>query len=294
MDKHKIENRGRKMTFICTVFLIAIVLSIVGMVSIKGMSTFFVDKIGIFEFLFGTEWNPSTVSENNRPLVGALPMIVGSFYVTLISLSVSIPFSLASAIFMVELYPNIGKKVLQPVIELLVGIPSVIYGMLGLGIVVPAIRHIFGGSGFGVLSGGIVLTVMVLPTITTLCVDALESVDKSQKEAALALGATRWQMISKVVIKGAMPGILTAVVLGMSRAFGEALAVQMVIGNTTVIPKSIVSPASTLTSILTMNMGNTIPGQLENNVLWTLAFILMAMSLVFILAIRTIDKKSKF
>lgn len=292
-DKYKIERQGRLITLLCTLLLVVIVFAIIAMVSVKGLSTFIVNKVSLTEFLFKTDWNPSSVSADNRPLVGALPMIVGSFSVTLMSTLISIPFALGAAIFMVEISPEYGKKLLQPVVELLVGVPSVIYGMLGLGIVIPLVRGAFGGTGFGILAGSIVLTVMVLPTITTLCVDALESVENSQREAALALGATRWQMIYKVVLRTALPGILTAVVLGMARAFGEALAVQMVIGNTTVIPKSLISPASTLTSILTMNMGNTIPGQIDNNVLWTLALILMLMSLVFISLIHMIGRKGR-
>lgn len=191
-------------------------------------------------------------------------------------------------------YPlSIGRTFLKPVIEILVGIPSVVYGLIGLSTVIPFIRRFSGGSGFGIFAGSIVLTVIILPTITSLCTDAISSVDSGVKEAALALGCTKWQMIYKVVLKSAIPGIMTAVVLGMSRAFGEALAVQMVIGNTTIIPKSLVTPASTLTSVLTTNMGNTIPGQIQNNVLWTLALLLMIMSLFFILIIHLIGRKRK-
>ena len=291
--KAYIEKRGKTISLICTLVMVIIVATIILMVTAKGLSTFVVNKVSIGDFLFKSDWNPSSVGADGKHLVGALPMIVGSFAVTLISTVVAIPFAIGSAIFMVEVSPKAGKKILQPTIELLVGIPSVVYGLIGLSVVIPIIRNSAGGSGFGILAGSIVLTVMVLPTITSLCVDALASVDSSVKEAALALGCTRWQMIYKVVLRAATPGILTAVVLGMARAFGEALAVQMVIGNTAILPKSLTTPASTLTSILTMNMGNTIPGQLENNVLWTLALLLMLMSLFFIILIHMIGREKK-
>ncbi|MEG2602677.1 MAG: phosphate ABC transporter permease subunit PstC, partial [Carnobacterium sp.] len=183
------------------------------------------------------------------------------------------------------------KRVLQPVIELLVGIPSVVYGFIGLTVIVPFVRNYFGGSGFGILAGTFVLFVMILPTVTSMTVDALNSVPRYYREASLALGATRWQTIYKVVLRAAIPGILTSVVFGMARAFGEALAIQMVIGNAALMPSGLVSPASTLTSILTMGMGNTVMGSLENNVLWSLALILLLMSLFFNIAIRLIGKK---
>ena len=251
------------------------------------------DKVNFFDFLFGTKWNPSQVGENGQPLVGALPMIIGSFLVTFLSAIVATPFAIGAAVFMVEISPKQGQKILQPVIELLVGIPSVVYGFIGLSVIVPAVRAVFGGTGFGILAGTFVLFIMILPTVTTMTVDALKSVPRHYREASLALGATRWQTTYKVVLRAAVPGILTAVVFGMARAFGEALAIQMVIGNAALIPTSLVTPASTLTSILTMGIGNTIMGSVENNVLWSLALILLFMSLVFNIIIRVIGKKGR-
>lgn len=192
---------------------------------------------------------------------------------------------------MTEISPKKRSKILQPVIELLVGIPSVVYGFIGLSVIVPFVRSIFGGTGFGILAGTFVLFVMILPTVTTMTVDALKAVPRHYREASLALGATRWQTIYKVVLRAAVPGILTAVVFGMARAFGEALAIQMVIGNAAVMPTSLTTPASTLTSILTMGIGNTIMGTVENNVLWSLALILLLMSLLFNIVIRIIGKR---
>ncbi len=240
--------------------------------------------------MFGTQWNPSAVGPDGQPLVGALPMILGSFFVTFLSAIVATPFAIGAAVFMVEISPRNGEKILQPVIELLVGIPSVVYGFIGLSVIVPAVRSVFGGTGFGILAGTFVLFIMILPTVTTMTVDALRQ-SSALREASLALGATRWQTIYKVVLRAAVPGILTAVVFGMARAFGEALAIQMVIGNAALMPTSLVTPASTLTSILTMGIGNTIMGTVQNNVLWSLALILLLMSLLFNIVIRFIGKK---
>ena len=287
----KMEQRGKLISLFCILLIILVVVSIFYFVASKGLATFFVDKVNFFDFLFGTKWNPSQVGENGQPLVGALPMIVGSFLVTFLSAIVATPFAIGAAVFMVEISPKQGQKILQPVIELLVGIPSVVYGFIGLSVIVPAVRSVFGGTGFGILAGMFVLFVMILPTVTTMTVDALKSVPRHYREASLALGATRWQTTYKVVLRAAVPGILTAVVFGMARAFGEALAIQMVIGNAALLPSSLVTPASTLTSILTMGIGNTIMGTVENNVLWSLALILLFMSLVFNIVIRLIGKK---
>lgn len=291
--KAKLEQRGKIISLFSIFIIVAVVVSIFYFVASKGLATFFVDKVNFFDFLFGTKWNPSQVGENGQPLVGALPMIIGSFLVTFLSAIVATPFAIGAAVFMVEISPKQGQKILQPVIELLVGIPSVVYGFIGLSVIVPAVRSVFGGTGFGILAGTFVLFIMILPTVTTMTVDALKSVPRHYREASLALGATRWQTTYKVVLRAAVPGILTAVVFGMARAFGEALAIQMVIGNAALIPTSLVTPASTLTSILTMGIGNTIMGSVENNVLWSLALILLFMSLVFNIVIRVIGKKGR-
>ena len=220
-------------------------------------------------------------------------MIAGSLIVTLLSAILATPFAIGAAVFMTEISPNRGAKLLQPVIELLVGIPSVVYGFIGLTVVVPVIRGIFGGTGFGLLSGVFVLFVMILPTVTSMTVDALRAVPGFYKEASLGLGATRWQTISRVLLRAATPGILTAVVFGMARAFGEALAIQMVVGNAAILPPSLTSPASTLTSVLTQGIGNTIMGTVQNNVLWSLALILLLMSLLFNIGMRAIAKRGR-
>lgn len=287
----KNEIFGKVISGICITIIIGVVVSIFYFVASKGLATFFTDKVNLWKFLTGTVWNPSTNDAQGDPQVGALPMIVGSFSVTFLAAIVATPFAIGAAVFMTEISPKLGKRILQPVIELLVGIPSVVYGFIGLSVVVPFVRRTFGGSGFGILSGTFVLFVMILPTVTSMTVDALNSVPRNYREASLALGATRWQTIYKVVLRASVSGIITAVVFGMSRAFGEALAVQMVIGNAMLLPGNLISPASTLTSVLTMGMGNSVMGSLSNNALWSLALLLLIMPLVFNILIRWIGKR---
>ncbi len=283
----RLEKFGKSITFLCLSLIVFIVAMILIFVAQKGLSTFFVDGVNIFEFLFGTKWEPSL------KLFGALPMIAGSFIVTILSALIATPFAIGAAVFMTEISPKYGAKILQPAVELLVGIPSVVYGFIGLQIVVPFVRSIFGGTGFGILSGVFVLFVMILPTVTFMTVDSLRAVPRHYKEASFAMGATRWQTIWRVILSTAKPGIFTAVVFGMARAFGEALAIQMVVGNSAVMPSSLTTPAATLTSVLTMGIGNTVMGTVQNNVLWSLALVLLIMSLAFNTVIKFITREGK-
>ena len=278
---------GRAISYFCIGVIILVVASMLWFITSKGIATFTQNHVNLGQFLTGTNWSP------NQGKIGALPMIVGSFAVTFAAALVATPFAVGTAIFMTEISPKRGRKLLQPVIELLVGIPSVVYGFIGLAVVVPFMRHLVGGSGFGIISATFVLFVMVLPTITTMTVDSLRAVPRFYKEASLALGATRWQTVSRVILRAATPGILTAVIFGMARAFGEALAVQMVIGNAAVMPKNLISPAATLTSQLTTGIGDTIDGTLPNNALWSLALILLLMSLFFNALVRIIAKRGQ-
>lgn len=283
----RLEKFGRGITFFCLVLIVFIVAMILVFVAQKGLSTFFVNKVNPLAFLFGGKWDPSSGS------FGALPMILGSFIVTILSAIIATPIAIGAAVFMTEISPKYGAKILQPAIELLTGIPSVVYGFIGLQVIVPFVRSIFGGTGFGILSGVCVLFVMILPTVTFMTVDSLKAVPRHYKEASLAMGATRWQTIWRVILNAARPGIFTAVIFGMARAFGEALAIQMVVGNSAVIPTSLTTPAATLTSILTMGIGNTVMGTVQNNVLWSLALVLLLMSLGFNMLVKFITRERK-
>lgn len=289
----RLEKFGKAITFFCLALIVFIVAMILIFVAQKGLSTFFVDKINPFDFLFGKEWQPSVKDASGKPYLGALSMIMGSFIVTILSALIATPFAIGAAVFMTEISPKYGAKILQPAVELLVGIPSVVYGFIGLQVVVPFVRSIFGGTGFGILSGVFVLFVMILPTVTFMTVDSLKAVPRHYKEASLAMGATRWQTIWRVILNAARPGIFTAVIFGMARAFGEALAIQMVVGNSAVIPTSLTTPAATLTSVLTMGIGNTVMGTVQNNVLWSLALVLLVMSLAFNMLVKMITRERK-
>ena len=289
----KKDRWGYSFSLAALILIGLVVASILFFVFSRGLMTFTLNDVNPFNFIFGTIWDPSNLDQYGNPQLGAMPMIVGSFAVTLLAAALATPFAIGISLFMTEISPKRGGKIMQPVIELLVGIPSVVYGFIGLTVIVPFLRGIFGGTGFGILAGVIVLFVMILPTIASMTLDALKNVPSNYRESTLALGATRWQWINKVLLRAAMPGIFTAIVFGMARAFGEALAIQMVIGNSAVMPSGLLQPASTLTSILTQAIGNTTDGSLQNDALWTLAMLLLIMSLVFNLIIRKISKNAE-
>ncbi|WP_311408279.1 phosphate ABC transporter permease subunit PstC [Liquorilactobacillus uvarum] len=284
---------GKIVTYTCIALIVLVVLSIFVFVASKGMATFFVNKANFWDFLSGKNWNPTMLDSKGSPMLGALPMITGSFGVTILAVLFATPFAIGTALYMTEIASGKGERILQSVIELLVGIPSVVYGFIGLSVIVPFVRNYIGGSGYGILSGSFVLFVMVLPTVTSMTVDSLRAVPRFYKEASLALGATKWQTIYKVILRSSTSGILTAIIFGMARAFSEALAVQMVIGNAAIMPTSLLSSASTLTSVLTMGIGNTVMGTVANNALWSLALILLLMSLFFNIVVRLIGRKGR-
>ncbi|ALC81635.1 MULTISPECIES: phosphate ABC transporter permease subunit PstC [Bacillus] len=283
------EVRGRILVTACALIMISATIAITIFLGTKGLQSFLVNGVSVGEFLTSLQWNPV----NESPEYGAFPFIFGSFAVTILSALVAAPLGIGGAIFMTEIAPSWGKKILQPVIELLVGIPSVVYGFIGLTVLVPFIAQYKSGPGHSLLAGTIVLSVMILPTITSISTDAISSLPKSLREGSYALGATRWQTIRKVLIPAALPTLLTAVVLGMARAFGEALAVQMVIGNSRNLPESLLDTAATLTTIITLNMGHTTYGSVENNTLWSMGLVLLIMSFLFILFIRYLSARRK-
>jgi phosphate transport system permease protein len=285
------EMLGRFLTTGAAALAIISTITIVFFISTKGLATFFANDVSIKDFLLSTHWFPDRLPEDGGPQVGVLVFIFGSLTVSLLAVLFSAPLSIACAVFIAEIAPNWGQRVLQPAIEILAGIPSVVYGYIGLSVLVPFIRNNIGGLGFSVLAGFLVLSVMILPTIVSISTDSLRALPGEWKEAAYALGSTRWQAIRLVLLPAARSGIMTGIVLGLARAFGEALAVQMVIGNTRNIPGSILDPVITLTSAITMDMGNTPMGSLWNNSLWSMGLLLLIMSFLFIVIIRFIALK---
>ena len=205
-------------------------------------------KIGVWQFISGLRWDVADQA------YGILPMIIGSAYVTIGALILSVPLGIFTAVFLTDVAPQLMRFVIRPAIELLVGIPSVVYGLVGMLMLVPIIRQSGHGSGDSILAASIVLAVMVLPTIVSITEDSIMAVPKSYREGALALGATRWQTIWHVVLPAARSGIMASIVLGMGRAIGETMAMIMVIGNSIIIPDSIFSPARTLTGTLALEL----------------------------------------
>lgn len=292
MPKRNLEKVGLGVTGACVVLVTLVVLALIIMVAQKGLSAFFKDGVNIAGFFGGTKWDLSNTDQNGMPYTGALPLIVTSFSVTILSTIIALPVSLGSAIFAVEIRPRFGSKVFQPLIELLTGIPSVVFGLIGFHVVVGACKVIFGAStGLGILPGSIVLAVMILPTVTTLSIDALRAVPDGYRQGSLALGYTRWQTIWHVVLKSALPSLMTAVILGMTRAFGETLAVRMVIGGIEKMPAGLLDAASTITTTLTTSMAVYAEGSAQDDILWALGLLLMGMSLIFILIIHLIGRK---
>jgi phosphate transport system permease protein len=241
------EKLIEKGLFITAIFSIIAILLIIVFIFREGFPI--LQEYGVTNFIFGIDWAPSDGK------YGVFTMIVGSLYITLLSLAIAVPLSILCAIFMAEVSPEIMRKILKPVIETLAAIPSVVYGFFGLIILVPFIRSSLGGTGFGLLTASLILTVMIMPTIISVSEDAIRSVPLEYKEASLALGATQWQTIRKVIFPAALPGIITSIILGMGRAIGETLAVIMVAGNVTQIPSSILDPVRALTSNIALEMG---------------------------------------
>ena len=206
-------------------------------------------KYGFKSFLGGVNWYPSEKS------FGLLPMIVGSLMVTLGALVIGVPLGLSCAVFLTEFSSKKLRRIIKPIIELLAGIPSVVYGFMGVVLLVPFIRRTFGGPGLSVLAGAVILGIMILPTIISITIDSLLAVPPAYREGSIALGATRWQTTKMVLFPAARSGIVASIILGMGRAVGETMAVIMVAGNAVAVPGSLLSPVRTLTSNIALEMG---------------------------------------
>jgi len=224
----------------------------------------FMVSYGITDFIFGTTWNPSA------QVYGIFPMIVGSVIATVLAILIGAPIGIAVAVYLVEIAPPKVAKVIRPAITLMEGIPSVVIGLFGMVVILDIIRRLTRGplsdflpggyqTGYSVLAGALILAIMILPTIISISADSIRAVPKEYKEAALALGATKWQSIYRVVVPAAKSGVMAAVILGIGRAIGETMAIIMVVGNTVQIPiagwESIFAPIRTLTGNIALEMG---------------------------------------
>ena len=245
---NQLREKGMQVVFLLTAcisvlagVLICIFLFPSGVPAIK--------EIGLSDFLFGTVWRPA----NN--LYGILPMILGSLYVTAGALVIGVPLGVLSAVFLAQFCPKPLYKPLRAAINLMAGIPSVVYGFFGLVVLVPFVRNHFGGYGMGVLTASILLGIMILPTIITVSESALQAVPSSYYDGAVALGASHERSVFFVMVPAAKRGILAGIVLGIGRAIGETMAVIMVAGNQAIIPDSLTSGVRTLTTNIVMEMG---------------------------------------
>lgn len=210
-----------------------------------------IGEIGIFKFLLGRDWSPSNIP----PSFGILPMILGSLYITFGALIIGIPLGILTAVFMAKFCPVKLYKYLKPAINLMAGIPSIIYGFFGLVVLVPIVRQIFGGTGNSIITASILLGVMILPTIINLSEAALRAVPNNYYEGAIALGATHERSIMNVMVPAAKSGIMSSIILGMGRAIGETMAVVMVAGNQARMPAGLVKGVRTLTANIVIEMG---------------------------------------
>lgn len=251
-----------------------------------------IDKNNIPDFIAGKEWFPTA-----EPAVqlGVLPLILGTLLVSFFAILFALPVGLATAIYMAEVADERVRKILKPIIELLAGIPSVVYGFFGLIAIVPLIHDWFNlPVGETALAGSIVLAIMALPTIITVSEDAIRNTPRSMKEASLALGANRWQTISRVVIPYSMSGISAAAILGIGRAIGETMAVLMVTGNSAIMPHSLLQPVRTIPATIAAELGEAPKGGVHYKALFALGCLLFIITLVINLWVQYISSKRKF
>lgn len=246
MKKFKEKLSGR-IFFVLALSSISVLALITIFILIKGIPL--IADVGLFNFIFGMSWAPS------RGEYGIFPMIVGSVSVTLGAAIIGVPIGICCAIFLAEFAPVKVAQIFRPVIQLLAGIPSVVYGFWGMLFVVPVIRDYLGGPGLSILAGSIILAIMILPTVISISEVSLLALPRQYKEGALALGMTHWQAIHSVMLPAAKSGIVAAVVLGIGRAIGETMAVIMVLGNAVALPESVLDPVRTLTTNIGIEMG---------------------------------------
>ena len=267
----------RFLLYFCAALTCALLLFIIGYIFFKGLPHV------TWQFL---STQPSFIKDT----IGILPNILNTLYIILLSMVIVLPLGVGAAIYLTEYATNHKVvEIIEFATETLTGIPSIIYGFFGMVIIRPFIAQLTGGLGFGALTAWFVLAIMIVPTITTLTIDALNSIPMGIREASYAMGATKWQTIYKVVLPAAKLGIVDAIVLGMGRAIGETMAVLMVVGNAPVIPDSISSPISTLTSQIALDMSYS--SGLHRSALFGMGVVLFIISAALVGIVRLISKK---
>ena len=242
-------------------------------------------EIGLFDFLMGRQWKP------NNNIYGILPMILGSIYVTAGAILLGVPIGILVAVFMTRFCPKWLYKILKPAVDLLAGIPSVVYGFFGLMVIVPLIRDLFGGSGTSMLAASIVLGIMILPTIISVSESAIRAVPESYYEGSLALGASHERSVFRVVLPAAASGVMAGVILGVGRAIGETLAVIMVAGNQAALPRGLFSGVRTMTANIVLEMGYA--ADLHREALIATAVVLFVFILIINVSFSVLKRRSE-
>jgi phosphate transport system permease protein len=275
--------------FIFAVLAYASLLFLVGITIVlfkEGLPIF--RQIKILDFLFGKYWYPTY----EPPDFGILPLILASFWVTIGALFICVPLGIGSALYVHELASAKQRAFLKPVIELLAGIPSIVYGFFGMVIVSPFLQRLLNlPVGLCAFTGSLILGIMATPTVCSLAEDALSYVPRSFREASLALGANRWQTLTRVIIPAAGSGISTAIILGMSRAVGETMTVLMVTGGAAVIPTTFFQPVRPMTATIAAEMGEAAIGSSHYHALFAIGMILFLITLAFNMAAEFISKR---
>ncbi|MDQ1279953.1 MAG: phosphate transport system permease protein [Thermoproteota archaeon] len=272
-----IEMFIEKLLLICATISVVVVILIFIFLFSQGVPA--LGKFSIIDFLFGGQWQPTSII---KPEFGALPMIWGTMIVTAIAMSISIPLGIIIAVYISEVADSREKEILKPFIELLAGIPSVVYGFFALVTLATIIQQLTGtNSRLNALNGGIILAIMAIPTIVSLAEDAITAVPREYREASLALGASKWETIRSVILPSSISGILGAILLGFGRVVGETMAVLMATGNAAIINFNILDSVRTLTATIAIETPEVAFGSLHYNMLFMLAILLFAITFTF-------------
>ena len=272
-------------------FLVALssllfLIGIIVVLFVEGLPTF--HEVSISQFLFGNRWYPTS----EPPRLGILPLILGSLWVTAGALIFAIPLGLFSAIFLAELCPKKLREILKPVIEMLAGIPSVVYGFFGMVVLSPLLKDLLSlPTGLTAFTASIILGIMAIPSIVSVAEDAISSVPKSYREASFAVGATHWETIRKVIIPASYSGLGAAVILGAGRIIGETMTVLMVAGGAAVIPTSFFQPVRTMTATIAAEMGEAPVGSLHYHSLFAIAIILFLITFLLNILVDRLAQK---
>lgn len=301
---HVVDHAARIVFLVCAVLIVVIIVGVFVFVGINGLRIFG-EGANLQKFLFSTNWDPGgNNTADGTPSFGAGGLIIGSIVITLLSVIIATPLSFGMALFFTEMSPHWLSNILQPLIEIFTGMPSVVIGFLGLTVLVPFIQRIIGPfegggatAGYGWGAAIIVLVVMIMPTIISISIDTLRAVPNSVREASLALGSTRWQTMRSAILPAATTGLATAVVLGMARAIGETLAVNLVLAGSS-FPQNIFSwtiffqPNVNITQQIALNFAEALGS--ERDAYFTLALILLVISFLFVCISRYLASRSVY